>query len=499
MKLFKYIVIRNTIVKLTGIALLFILVKTKNDVAIYIAIMAATGLLGNISMWTYLPKFLKKVDIRRLRPFRHFKQTFAYFIPTIATSVYTVLDKTMIGVITKSSDQNGYYEQATKIVRMIQSLLFSLNTVMTSRQSYLFAEKKYDEIKDKINKSFDYLFGIAIAAMFGLQGIAANFVPCLLVPAAIAACVAGFDFFKKTHTIDLNQYQTISYQGYNRYAAAELNLDAKALERDYGDKISMPQWDRLQEKSKTEGVSDAVASFCQRYTSFPDGGYLDPDTGLANGNSVQYYGADRAEYDDDFHCWVKSESFKTTVKGAESITDADPFKGLRIVTTGGNSEAVAEVNTDKMPEPFCYIDFQLSQSTYLSNGDTIRVTIPESDLKWLADENDGYVPKKDAKDYVVKDLPMLTSSNAESTRQAEHEQYLREQQAKKAAAERAAEEDAAARDSHSSHSGTGNNTGSGDSYDDDVDPDDPDYEEGDEDFDEYDDIEYYDDDWEGDY
>ena len=176
-ELFKYIVIRNTIVKLTGIALLFILVKTKNDVAIYIAIMAATGLLGNISMWTYLPKFLKKVDIRRLRPFRHFKQTFAYFIPTIATSVYTVLDKTMIGVITKSSDQNGYYEQATKIVRMIQSLLFSLNTVMTSRQSYLFAEKKYDEIKDKINKSFDYLFGIAIAAMFGLQGIAANFVP----------------------------------------------------------------------------------------------------------------------------------------------------------------------------------------------------------------------------------------------------------------------------------------------------------------------------------
>ena len=176
-ELFKYIVIRNTVVKLAGIALLFIFVRSKNDVGIYIAIMAATGLLGNISMWTYLPRFLKKVNPHTLKPFRHFKQAFAYFIPTIATSVYTVLDKTMIGAITKSSDQNGYYEQATKIVRMVQSLLFSLNTVMTSRQSYLFAEKKYDEIKDKINKSFDYLFGIAIAAMFGLQGIAANFVP----------------------------------------------------------------------------------------------------------------------------------------------------------------------------------------------------------------------------------------------------------------------------------------------------------------------------------
>lgn len=176
-ELFKYIVIRNTIVKLAGIVLLFVLVRTKNDVGIYIGIMAATGLLGNISMWTYLPKFLKKVEVRSLNPFRHLKQTIAYFIPTIATSVYTVLDKTMIGAITKSSDQNGYYEQATKVVRMIQSLLFSLNTVMTSRQSYLFAEKRYDEIKDKLNKSFDYLFGIAIASMFGLQGIAANFVP----------------------------------------------------------------------------------------------------------------------------------------------------------------------------------------------------------------------------------------------------------------------------------------------------------------------------------
>lgn len=87
--------------------------------------MAATGLIGNISMWTYLPKLLAKVEFKTLHPFKiHLKQTFAYFIPTVATSVYTVLDKTMIGAITKSEELNGYYEQATKIIRMIESLLF---------------------------------------------------------------------------------------------------------------------------------------------------------------------------------------------------------------------------------------------------------------------------------------------------------------------------------------------------------------------------------------
>lgn len=177
LELFKYIVIRNTVVKLSGILLLFLFVKRRTDIGLYIGIMAATGMLGNISMWTYLPKFLTRVKVRELHPFRHLRQTFAYFIPTIATSVYTVLDKTMIGAITSSEDQNGYYEQATKIVRMIEVLLFSLNTVMGSRQSYLFSQKKYDEIKEKIAKSFDFLLGVSIAAMFGLIGIAENFVP----------------------------------------------------------------------------------------------------------------------------------------------------------------------------------------------------------------------------------------------------------------------------------------------------------------------------------
>ncbi len=38
-----------------------------------------------------------------------------YFIPTVATSVYAVLDKTLIGLMTQDDAQNGYYQQADKI------------------------------------------------------------------------------------------------------------------------------------------------------------------------------------------------------------------------------------------------------------------------------------------------------------------------------------------------------------------------------------------------
>lgn len=203
---FKYIVIRNTLVKLAGIALLFIFIRTKNDTLLYVGIMAATGLLGNISMWTYLPKMLVRVDFHTIHPFKkHLKQTLAYFIPTIATSVYTVLDKTMIHAITHSESQNGYYEQATKIIRMVEALLFSLNTVMSARQSYLFAMNRIDEIKDKINKSFEYLFALSIPFMFGIIGIARNFVPwffgkgydpvasilCFMSPLPFVICISN--------------------------------------------------------------------------------------------------------------------------------------------------------------------------------------------------------------------------------------------------------------------------------------------------------------------
>lgn len=45
-----------------------------------------------------------------MHPSKHIKTVIALFVPTIAMQVYTVLDKTMIGVITKNAYENGYYE-----------------------------------------------------------------------------------------------------------------------------------------------------------------------------------------------------------------------------------------------------------------------------------------------------------------------------------------------------------------------------------------------------
>lgn len=177
----KYVVIRNTICKVLGVVLLFLFVKSKEDLLIYFLINSGSTLLGTLSMWTYLPRMLVKVNIHSISIKKHFKETLVYFIPTIATSVYTILDKTLIGIITKDSYENGFYEQATKIINIIKIFVFSaLNSVMSVRISYLFAKNKIDEIHNFIQKSLDIILFLGYGAVFGIIGIAENFIPVFL-------------------------------------------------------------------------------------------------------------------------------------------------------------------------------------------------------------------------------------------------------------------------------------------------------------------------------
>ena len=174
----KYIVYRNIIFRLLSIIALFLLVTEKSDIAMYIGINAISTFGGAASMWWSLPKFVHRVPFSSLQIKRHFRETLVYFIPTIATSVYTVLDKTLIGMITSDIAENGYYEQATKIIRMGQTLTFSaLNTVLGARISYLFKEKRYEEIHKRIYKSIDFILFMGCLLMFGIIGAADVFVP----------------------------------------------------------------------------------------------------------------------------------------------------------------------------------------------------------------------------------------------------------------------------------------------------------------------------------
>ena len=175
---FKLTVIRNSFFKILGIICLFVFIKNENDLLLYIFITTISTFLSSISLWPYLKKYLVKVNLKEFEFRHHFSETLIYFIPTIATSVYTVLDKTLIGLITDSAAQNGYYQQTEKIINLAKSVVFTaINSVIGVRNALLFAEKKYDEIIKLIHDSFNFIFFAGFACCFGIMAVAQTFVP----------------------------------------------------------------------------------------------------------------------------------------------------------------------------------------------------------------------------------------------------------------------------------------------------------------------------------
>lgn len=178
MENFKLTVIRNTIIKLCGIILVFVLVRTPEDVPLYTMCLTLPIFIGNISLWFSLRKYLVKLNHSVLPGIaKHIKPVLILFLPQVASEVYLVLDKTMLGMFGSNIDQVGYYTQAQKIVKIVLMIVTSLGTVMLPAMSSAFAQGKQGEIVKSIKLAFKFIFMISFALLFGLIGVASRFVP----------------------------------------------------------------------------------------------------------------------------------------------------------------------------------------------------------------------------------------------------------------------------------------------------------------------------------
>ena len=174
---FKKTVIRNTIVKLISVVCIFVLVKNNNDLNKYFAIYVLSNVIGNLSLWLYIPKYTSKVKLNELKVIRHLKPTIILFIPQVATQIYTVLDKTMIGAIIADKSEVGYYEQAQKIIKLLMTIATSLGTVMMPRIAATYSKGNKEKVREDMNTSFSLIMLLAFPLMFGIISVANKFVP----------------------------------------------------------------------------------------------------------------------------------------------------------------------------------------------------------------------------------------------------------------------------------------------------------------------------------
>jgi len=177
MEEFGKIILRNFIIKLANVIYILSFIKSEEDTLKYVLGLTIFSFLANASLWGYLPKYVNKPKLNQLQPFKYLYAALLLFLPTIATRVYTVLDKTMIGVITKESAQNGYYEFAMRASKLVLSVVTAIGTVMIPRIGYHFNKGEDDVIEDLMYKSYRAVMLISVPLCLGLVFTADNFVP----------------------------------------------------------------------------------------------------------------------------------------------------------------------------------------------------------------------------------------------------------------------------------------------------------------------------------
>ena len=182
---FGLIAARDFIVRILGILLIFCFVKNPDDLWLYAFCNSGTALFSTVLLWANIKKYITGIRINQLRPYRHLKSSFKLFIPTIAISIYTLLDKTLIGllipgvmekhlpngtvILCRIADiENGYYGQSEKIIKMAMTVLASLGTVMMPHNSKALAEGRIEIFLNNINKAIEFVFFIGAPISAGI-------------------------------------------------------------------------------------------------------------------------------------------------------------------------------------------------------------------------------------------------------------------------------------------------------------------------------------------
>ena len=84
---FGLIALRDFVVRLIGIILIFCLVKAREDLWLYALCNSGSSVVSAMLLWACIKKQVIRISIKQLHPYRHFKPSIKLFIPTIAISV----------------------------------------------------------------------------------------------------------------------------------------------------------------------------------------------------------------------------------------------------------------------------------------------------------------------------------------------------------------------------------------------------------------------------
>lgn len=178
---FKIPMVRNFCTRLAGMAFIFLFVHTEADTWAYVLAISAPFFINAALVWPFVKRYVDKVRPTWPKMLAHLKPNLLLFIPVIATSLYTLLDKIMLGMMAGMSE-TGLFDYAEKISKMPLAIITALGAVVLPRMTEVIAAGRADEAKDLIRTTMWFMEVCAFALCCGIIAVAPEFVPIFFGP-----------------------------------------------------------------------------------------------------------------------------------------------------------------------------------------------------------------------------------------------------------------------------------------------------------------------------
>lgn len=244
MEQFKVIAIRGVLTKVLAVMLIYSFVRDEDDTAVYYAITFFSALVSML-INLYYARNMVRLTFVNLKFLRHLKPMLYILSFSLVIHVYTVLDTTILGFL-KGDIEVGYYTTSTKVSRVLIMVLTAVTMVMIPPIAKNFHEKRLEQNKWLLTKSFSYVSLLSIPLVVGL----------MLYAGEIVRLFAGDEFLPATYSLQIIA-PTIVIIGYSNVFGVQI--------------LNSSNNERLFFKAACVGV---IASLIVNFMLIPSLGYI---------------------------------------------------------------------------------------------------------------------------------------------------------------------------------------------------------------------------------
>ena len=228
-----------------------------------------------------------------------------------------------------------------------------------------------------------------------------------VVVVAIVALVVVKNQKKK---VNINDYISVEYNGYETAGTAYVDFD----ETGFSEAVIKAQGKKLKNVKSLDDLdwSDLTDLMGSSNWDLIDSITFDvkPDSDLSNGDVVTVTASWNEDYEKKAGVKILSKEQEFTVEGLEEVKEVDPFEDIEVTFSGTPPYVYPDWTNNSDDDYLRYLWFNFEDYDSLDVGDTVTLTVDESEENALAN---GYKFTQTSKEYIVSGVDSYVTSAAD--------------------------------------------------------------------------------------